>query len=106
MMRVDYAGCEPGAEKDLEKVVSYFIEKAVTVSDDDTLLYIPIETEQMLEFVDELCPTQMGQYLLEGLLTPPAPEMNMDPEVLEKLMGLDENEIADYNGELKAQTLN
>ena len=85
-VRVDYMGFADGCEALAFNLVSFFIGKAVILCEDDTLLKIPVEMEEMGDFLEEICPKQMGQYFVAGNMTKPEPEMDLDPNDIAKLM--------------------
>ncbi len=85
-LRVEYMGFEPGCEALAYNLISFFIEKAVTSYEDDTLIKIPVEMEELGDFIEEICPKQMGQYLIAGNMTKPEPETDLSTEDISKLM--------------------
>ena len=42
--------------------------------------------EEMGEFLEKICPNQMGQYLVEGDLEPPQPAFDMDDKEVNDLI--------------------
>ena len=64
------------------------MEKAITSYEDDTLLRIPVEMEELEGFIEEICPKQMGQYMIAGNMTKPEPELDLSPEDVAKIMAV------------------
>ena len=71
MIRVEYIGKQKGQEDKVNAVICMFIEKAVMRHDDETLIKIPVDSEDIGSFIEELFPSQMGYDLVEGVLEPP-----------------------------------
>ena len=86
MIRVEYIGESKGQEEKANAVICMFIEKAVLGHDDETLIKIPVESEEIGSFIETICPAQMGQYLVEGVLEPPSPGDNIDKEGVAELL--------------------
>lgn len=86
ILRVEYLGAEEGCEALYYNLISFFMEKAITSYEDDTLLKIPVEMEELGSFIEEICPKQMGQYMIAGNMTKPEPELDLSPEDVAKIM--------------------
>ncbi|MBO6214185.1 MAG: GNAT family N-acetyltransferase, partial [Lachnospiraceae bacterium] len=84
--RVDYLNCVPGQERQMGFLLCSFMEGAAASSEDETLIEIPVEMEEIGLFLDEVCPRQMGMYLAEGVLMPPAEDTDMDKADVEQLL--------------------
>ncbi len=69
-VRVEYLRSESDSIEDEKKLISCFIKDAVIKCSEDTVLYIPLNSEDMAYFLEGICPVQQGQYLLEGILSP------------------------------------
>ncbi len=93
MVRVEYLRSEPESFDYQEKLIFAFIKNAVSDLSDDTILNIPIGSFQQAEVLEEFCPIQMGQYLLEGLISPPTPDLDITTEVVKELLELSPEEI-------------
>ncbi len=70
MIRVEYLKSETDSLDDLKVLISCFIRDAALKNPDDTVLYIPVDSMEIGLFLEEISPVQLGQYMLEGLLTP------------------------------------
>ena len=84
--RMEYFNVGLGHEKDIGRLLCGFMEAAITSSKDADLVEIPIEMMEMGVFLDNLSPKQMGRYLMEGFLTPPTSEVDLDKEDIEELI--------------------
>ena len=87
-VRVDHIGFALGSEALVYNLVSFFVGQAVMICEDDTMLELPVEMEEIGELIEEICPKQMGQYLVAGNLTKPSPEMDFTPEDIDELMAV------------------
>jgi hypothetical protein len=84
-VRVEYLGsADDDAESDI-KLISFFLNKACALPG-DTLISIPAESEELTEFLNEVCPKQLGYELVEGVLTAPAPGSDLKKEDIEALL--------------------
>ena len=97
MVRAEFMGTMPGEEAYLKNLACQFIEEAVKISEDDTLLTIPIDNPEMAEFLEDICGTQMGQYLLDGFLKPPASGEDITSEAVEEMKRLHGQDISSLN---------
>ncbi len=86
MLRVEFIGYEGSQQETKEILISTFLERVLYASNADDLLMIPVDTEETGEYLDELCPRQMGQYSVEGILEPPAAAINMDEKNINELL--------------------
>ncbi len=85
-VRAEYLGFAPKCEALIYNLVSFFLGKAVTLYEDDTLVKLPVDMEELGDFLEELCPKQMGQYLVAGNMTKPDPETDLTPEEIDQFM--------------------
>ena len=86
IMRVEFTGVIPGQEVALGRLVCAFLKQAYLNSDNEDIVTIPIVMEEMGEFLEKICPNQMGQYLVEGDLEPPQPDFDMDDKEVNDLI--------------------
>ncbi|MBO6215090.1 MAG: hypothetical protein J6N76_06095, partial [Lachnospiraceae bacterium] len=84
MVRVEYLGNIAAKESEVEKLVSAFIGKALVKCDDDSIMYFSAEYPELTDFLNRLCPEQLGQHLIEGILS--KPEDDMDEDDIKKLL--------------------
>ena len=84
MLRVEYLDCAPGHEEDVGKLVSAFLGKSLTGYDDNNIMFLSPDFPEVPEFVNKLCPNQLGQYIVEGLLS--KPDDDLDEEDIKKLL--------------------
>ena len=70
MIRVEYLKTDQDSDEDKKKLLSAFFKAASIHAFDDTLLYIPIDSDEIAVFIEEISPTQMAQYYLEGVMIP------------------------------------
>ena len=92
-VRVEYLKAEDDRFESHKKLLSAFIKEAVSKCGDDTLLYIPIESFAVAEYLEEISPIQMGQYLLEGLISPPTADLDVTVEDVNAILELNADEI-------------
>ena len=90
MMRVEYLASAPEKEKYLPALLCAFLESAKSAGDADTKVLIPVEAEEIGLLLDKLCSRQLGQYLLSGMLNPPAAGLDFDAEDIEQLLAATE----------------
>ncbi len=64
--RVDYRGCKKGEEINAVKLSAFVLLKAMTYKG-DPIVMIPYKKE-VSEFLEKICPRQLGQYLVTGEL--------------------------------------
>ncbi len=69
-IRVEYMNTDTASFADQKKLLSSLLKDASMKCSDDTVLYIPVDSEEIALFLDDICPVQLGQYMLEGLLAP------------------------------------
>ena len=93
MVRVEYLRSESGSFDEQEKLLNAFIKKAVSDFSDETVLYIPTGSVQEAAVLEKICPIQMGQYLLEGLMSPPTSDLDITPEEVKELLELSADDI-------------
>jgi hypothetical protein len=86
MIRVEYIGEPKGDEEKANAMICMFIEKAVIDHGDETLIKIPVESEETGSFIETLCPYQMGHHLVEGVLELPSAGNNIDKNGVEELL--------------------
>ncbi len=77
-IRVEYLKADMDSDEYKKKLLSAFFKNAAIHAFDDTLLYIPLDSEEIMIFIEEICPIQMAQYMLEGLLAPPISGSDVD----------------------------
>ena len=68
MLRLEYLRFMKGQEESGTRLISLFLEKASLANEDDTLIMVPVEQEEIGMFLQKICPGQMGQYMVEGVL--------------------------------------
>ena len=56
-------------------------------------MYIPTGSVQEAAVLEKICPIQMGQYLLEGLISPPTSDLDITPEEVKELLELSADDI-------------
>ena len=85
MLRVEYLGAN-GDDADCDKkLLSFFLNRACALPE-DTIVSILTETEEGREFLHEVCPKQLGYYLLEGALSAPESALDLTPEDIDKML--------------------
>ncbi|MBQ1548535.1 MAG: hypothetical protein IIZ61_09105 [Lachnospiraceae bacterium] len=70
-VRVEYLDTAPGGEKNIPALVCCMIENALMNEDDNTIVNIPVPMEELGEFLETLCPKQLGHYLVSCVLDKP-----------------------------------
>ncbi len=78
MLRVEYMDCTKGHESDVASMVSAFIAGVVAGYDDNTLMCLTPDFDELSEFINGLCPNQLGQHLIEGILSKPDDDLDGD----------------------------
>ncbi len=78
MVRAEYEGLSNDQDSAV-RVVCKFLESASLIYDDDDIIDIPIDSEELGIFLEDVCPGQMGQYTVEGIL-----ELLSDQDIDEK----------------------
>ena len=90
LVRVEYMAALEGKEELLYNLIAAFLEKAIKACDDDDIVVIPVEAEEIGEYLEKICSKQMGQYLLSGSVNKPLPGESVTPEdIKEALTALD-----------------
>ena len=84
--RVEYLSCAPGQELQMRALICSYMDGAAMSSKDEALIEIPVDMEEIGLFLDEVCPRQVGMYMVEGVLMPPAEETDMDKADVEQLL--------------------
>ena len=68
LLRLEYLGFLKGQEENGKRLISRFLENAAKANEEDTLILVPVEQEEIGIFLQEICPGQLGQYMVEGVL--------------------------------------
>jgi GNAT superfamily N-acetyltransferase len=84
ILRAEYEGLTGNRDDVALKLVSLFLAKATLVCDDDTIVMIPVESEEMGHYLESICSGQMGRYMVEGILD--RPERDVDESAVNELM--------------------
>lgn len=84
LVRVEYLYTKPGKEEESFNLIAAFLEKAVMTCQDEDFLYIPVESEEIGDFLEKICSKQMAQYLLYGTLNKPLPDLDISTEEIEE----------------------
>ncbi len=84
--RMEYINVNHEHEKDMGRLLCGFIDAAIVSSKEEDLIEVPVEMEEIGVFLDNLCPKQMGMYLMEGLLTSPSSEIDMNKADIDQLL--------------------
>lgn len=85
VIRAEYEGLTDGEESTDKKLISMFLESASMECDDDTLVMIPVDMEEIGEYLETVCPGQMGEYTVEGVLELPE-GWDMDEQAVNDLL--------------------
>ncbi|MCR4796853.1 MAG: GNAT family N-acetyltransferase [Lachnospiraceae bacterium] len=102
-IRVEYLNSEDGSFEPQQKLISAFFKKTSIQCSEETLLYIPVDSAENAIFIEEICPIQLGQYMLEGLLAPRiGSDEDIDAKMVAALLEFDEDEIEELDGMIKA----
>ena len=83
MLRVEYLDSLPGHYEYVPAMVSAFIKNAKDRYEDNSLIYMTPEFPRLQKFINMICPKQVGQDLIEGLLS--KPDSDMDEEVVKEM---------------------
>ncbi len=90
LIRVEFLEALEGKEELLYNLIAAFLEKAIKACDDDDIVVIPVEAEEIGEYLEKICSKQMGQYLLSGSIEQPLPEEDVTTEdIKDALAALD-----------------
>ena len=84
-LRVEYLGAD-GEDADCDRKLLSFFLKGARALPEDTIISVLTETEEGMEFLHEVCPKQLGYYLLEGTLSAPERALDLTPEDIEKML--------------------
>lgn len=84
--RMEYFNVVSGHDKDIGRLLCRFMDEAIASSKDKDMIEIPVEMEEIGVFLDGLCPKQMGMHLMEGFLSAPPSEIDMDEDDINQLI--------------------
>ncbi len=105
-IRVEYLNTKDGSFETEQKLISAFFKKVSIKCSEETLLYIPVDSMEIALFIEEICPVQLGQYLLEGLLAAKqASDEDFDVEFADSLTEIKDDELEELNSRIMAGTL-
>ncbi len=82
-IRVEYLRTEGDSFGPEEKLIAAFFKNVSINCSEETLVYIPVDSEEIALFIENICPVQLGRYILEGLLSP---ETATDEDINDKFV--------------------
>ncbi len=93
-IRVEYLKAEDENIELQKKMVAALLKAVYMQCSEETLLSIPLDSEELAFFTEEICPVQMGQYMLEGLLAPQTgTDEDLDLNIVRELLEYEDAEF-------------
>ncbi len=86
IIRVECPGTAPKGEKYLPDLIYTFLERVMAAESEDTVIAISADGEETGEIINDVCPVQLGQYVISGTLSAPSGDINLDRKAIEKLL--------------------
>ena len=75
-IRVEYLDCDKNHIADAKKLISAFLGKVAMEYEGGSPIHLVNEFPELSEEMNRLCPSQLGQVLIEGLLSEPDNDLN------------------------------
>lgn len=86
IIRVECPGAAPEAERYLPDLLGAFFDKVTENENDDTIIMFSSDAEELGGMISDVCPDQLGRYVISGTLTTPAQSINLNHNDIDELL--------------------
>ena len=80
LVRTEYLGWDKGSGGAIKGLISFLAVKSLEVYGSGTMISVPVESDELAGFIDEIFPVQLRKPMIEAALFAPLPDEDADIE--------------------------